>query len=181
MNKWISEALALGFTAAVPLDPAILQVYPGVRDMCAENRCRAYGKNWTCPPECGTLEECGARISHYRTGLLLQTKGVLEDSFDFEGMMELEEQHLSHFQALCEKVRIQDPDALCLGTGGCRICKQCAYPDPCRFPNQAVSSMEAYGLLVSDVCKQCGIPYYYGQNTLVYTACVLFTNPAFAE
>jgi hypothetical protein len=34
--------------------------------------------------------------------------------------------------------------------------------------------MEAYGMIVSDVCKANGIPYYYGPNTLTYCACVLF-------
>ena len=29
-------------------------------------------------------------------------------------------------------------------------------------------------MLVSDVCKDNKLPYYYGTNTLTYTACVLF-------
>ena len=33
--------------------------------------------------------------------------------------------------------------------------------------------MEGYGLLVSEVCGQAGIPYYHGQNTIAYTACIL--------
>ncbi|MDR0628659.1 MAG: DUF2284 domain-containing protein [Treponema sp.] len=33
-----------------------------MRDVCAVNKCMAYGTNWSCPPACGTLEECEARI-----------------------------------------------------------------------------------------------------------------------
>ena len=176
MEDWTQKALALGFTAAAPLNPAQLCARQDVRDMCAADRCHAYGKNWTCPPECGTLDECARRLQGYPRGLLVQTTGTLEDSFDYEGMMELEKRHLSYFHAFCAQVREAFPDALCLGTGGCRICKRCAYPEPCRVPEQAVSSMEAYGLLVSEVCTQCGVPYYYGANHLSYTACVLFSH-----
>ncbi|MDE8682148.1 DUF2284 domain-containing protein [Blautia schinkii] len=45
------------------------------------------------------------------------------------------------------------PDMLMLGAGGCRICGHCAYPKPCRFPEKAISSMEAYGLFVTQVCR----------------------------
>jgi hypothetical protein len=34
--------------------------------------------------------------------------------------------------------------------------------------------MEAYGMVVSDVCRDSGIPYYYGSGTLTYVGCVLF-------
>ena len=33
--------------------------------------------------------------------------------------------------------------------------------------------MEAYGLVVSQVCQDSGLPYYYGPRTITYTACVL--------
>ena len=33
--------------------------------------------------------------------------------------------------------------------------------------------MEAYGLVVSDACKKTGLPYYYGPNTMTFTACVM--------
>ena len=54
-------------------------------------------------------------------------------------------------------------------------CAKCTYPDqPCRFPDKAFTSMEAYGLLVTDVCKSADTPYYYGRNTVTFTSCVLF-------
>ena len=33
--------------------------------------------------------------------------------------------------------------------------------------------MEAYGLLVSDVCLKSGVKYYYGPKTMTYTSCIL--------
>ena len=176
MKQWIDLALSLGFTAAAEVDPALLEPRQEVRDMCAEDKCHAYGKNWTCPPNCGTVEECAARIAGKKRGVLLQTTAHLEDSFDIEGMMEAEESHRKNFNAIVDKAKAADPDALCLGTGGCRICGKCAWPEPCRFPEKACASVEGYGLVVSDVCKCAGLPYFYGQDTLTYTACILFSK-----
>ena len=73
-----------------------------------------------------------------------------------------------------DRAHAEEKGALCLGTGGCRICGKCAYPEKCRFPERACSSMEGYGLLVNDACAAAGVPYYHGPNTLAYTACILF-------
>lgn len=174
MKDWLSAAKALGFTAAAPLCPAVLHVRREVRQMCAADRCHAYGRNWTCPPVCGTLEDCAAQISRCTDGILVQTTGTLADSFDYEAMLALEQTHLTQFHRLCDQLRTAYPDALCLGSGGCRICPSCAYPAPCRFPARAYSSMEGYGLLVSQVCQDAGLPYYYGENQLTYSACILY-------
>ena len=169
-----AQALEAGFTAAAPLDVSTLEVHEEVRAMCASDKCHAYGKNWTCPPECGTLAECAARMKPYQNGLLLQTTGKLEDSFDYEGMMAIEARHRIALHTFAVQLRAQYPNALCLGAGGCRVCKTCAHPDPCRFPDRACSSMEAYGLLVTEVCTRNHAPYYHGPDTITYTACVLY-------
>jgi len=145
-----------------------------VRDMCAADKCGAYNKNWTCPPACGTLEECERRIHGYRNGILVQTVGTLSKSIDTKGYRQTEARHMQNFYAFAEEIRKVYPRALCLGAGGCRVCKQCAYPESCRFPEKAMSSMEGYGLFVTQVCRDAGVPYYRGERTITYTACILF-------
>ena len=49
-------ALEAGFTYAAPLAMDALVFRPEVRSMCAADRCRSYGKSWSCPPAAGTLE-----------------------------------------------------------------------------------------------------------------------------
>ena len=173
MEKWIQKALDAGFSAAVPLDVKTLTPKEAVREMCAADKCRAYGKNWTCPPHCGSLSECEARMQGYSKGILLQTVGQLEKAIDTKGYRRAEETHLASFYRFCDMVREEYPDALCLGSGGCRICGTCAFPEPCRFPEKACSSMEAYGLFVTQVCRDNGLAYHHGEKTVTYTACVL--------
>ena len=174
MEKWIETALEIGFSHAAPLDPGTLAPREDVRAMCAADRCRAYGRNWTCPPHCGNLDECAAKMGTYRRGLLLQTVGTTEKDIDTKAYRHTEALHLEQFYRFCDLIRAEYPDALCLGSGGCRICKTCAWPDPCRFPEKACASMEGYGLFVTQVCRDNGMEYHHGPRTITYTACVLF-------
>lgn len=174
MENWIKTAKELGFDEAVILDVSTLQPRADVRAMCAEDKCGAYGRNWTCPPHCGTLDDCAARIGGYSRGILLQTVGKLEKTIDTKGYRRAEERHLRQFRAFAESIREMYPTALCLGAGGCRICPKCAFPDPCRFPEKAYPSMEGYGLFVTQVCRDNRIPYHHGERTVTFTACVLF-------
>lgn len=167
-------ALEQGFDHAGALNVSALHFDPAVREMCAADRCGSYGRCWTCPPGCGTLEEIGEKASRYHRGILVQSTGQLEDDFDIDTMMDTEKRHKASFLALAEIIRKEYPNCLPMASGGCTICQSCTYPDaPCRFPQLAIPSMEAYGLMVSQVCKDSGIPYYYGAKTLTYTACIL--------
>ena len=171
LQKLAEEA---GFTAWAPLDIANIELKTEVRDMCAVNSCGQYGKRWSCPPGCGTLEDCAERLKGYSHGVLVQTTGEIEDGFDFEAMMEIESDHKDHFNEMYEALRESGVETLAIGAGCCTVCAQCTYPDsPCRFPEKMVSSMEAYGMLVLEVCKRSGLQYYYGADRMSYTSCFL--------
>lgn len=174
VQKWIDTARQIGFSEAASLDTVNLDARSDVRDMCAADKCGAYGKNWTCPPYCGTLEECAQRLHRYSHGIVVQTVGRLSKVIDTKGYRAAEKRHMELFHQFCDLIRNEHPDALCLGAGGCRLCDKCAWPDPCRFPERAVSSMEGYGLFVTQVCRDSAIAYHHGERTVTYTSCVLF-------
>ena len=173
-SYWRVRAQSLGFTHTAGLDVSTLRPHQDVRDMCAADKCRAYGKNHTCPPYCGTLDECAAKMSRFSRGILVQTVGATRKTIDTKAYRETEQRHLKLFASLCDEFRKIHPNALCLGTGGCRICGTCAWPESCRFPEKACSSMEAYGLFVTEVCRENGLSYHHGERTVTYTACILF-------
>lgn len=170
-------AQQVGFTRSAPLNMAAVVPMAEVREMCAADRCGCWGKNWACPPGCGNLDYISKQLAQYHSGLLVQTTGTLADDFDAVGMEELSERHRVNFITFARQVRLLRPDCLPLTAGPCLVCRQCAYPKrPCRYPTKQMSSMEAYGLLVSDVCLRSGLGYNYGAKTLTYTSCVLFTE-----
>jgi predicted metal-binding protein len=170
----------LGFTHYGPLDPATIHPRHEVRDTCATDKCHLYGTNWSCPPACGTVDECAAQVAQYSHGILLQTTAQLEDEFDIETMQSAREEHAKRMKEFAKQFRGLPPcgegkgQPLVFSVGHCEVCEKCAYPEPCRIPGSAMSSMEAFGMVVSDVCQANDIPYYYGKGTLTYTACALW-------
>jgi predicted metal-binding protein len=178
-----------GFDAIGRFDAVGLEARHEVRDMCAANRCHAHDTNWACPPACGSIAEFQKLFSCYMIGYVFQTIAHMEDEFDHRAIEEASTLHAQRFHNLVDKLGSSAEPShssadehlsgvagkpLLLSAGACSICPQCSYPDePCRFPDKIYPSLEAAGLLVSDVCKLAGIPYYHGRNTIAFVSCVL--------
>ena len=129
------------------------------------------------PPDIGEIETLIREAKRYFYALVYQTVGFLEDSYDFEGMMEAGRHH----NDLAQRVRRLFEEecgqkALHLGAGGCRLCPVCGKKtgEPCRFPDRAMSSLEASGVNVSELVVQCGMRYINGENTVTYFGAVFF-------
>ena len=105
----------IGFFKIEEMDTGKIKLLPEVRQMCSTDKCHMYGRNWSCPPACGTLEECAADISGYKKGIIVQTKGELEDEFDGEGMMETEALHKEHFVKMHDQLKNFSPNFFPLG------------------------------------------------------------------
>ena len=174
-EKLSAMAKECGFTHTAPLDVSTLEFLPEVRDMCASDKCNKYNKSWSCPPACGSLEEMRKSVEGYSSGLLVQTVGDLEDSYDWEGIQDAAKRQIENFERMWDALEKEYESVLAMGTGGCMKCEKCTYPDdPCRFPDRMASSMEACGLFVSKVCTDNNLAYNYGPNKIAFTACFLF-------
>ena len=166
-----------GFSHFGIFETSSLSFRPEVRDMCKAGRCGGYGTRWTCPPYCGTLEESAAKARIYNTGILLQMTGTMEDDFDVECMMETEQAVKEKLALFVKEVQRLEIPCLPMTAGTCTKCEKCTCPEePCRFPSEAFISMEAYGLIVNDVCTAAGVNYNHGPKTITFTTCVLFND-----
>ena len=177
MYKLIELAEEIGFSHAAPLVVEALVVRDDVRAMCAADRCKSYGRSWSCPPACGSVGQARERIKRYSGGIIVQTSGETGGDFDFDGIKNISERHKKNFDTLVRQVRMLAADCMPMGAGACTRCRNCTYPDrPCRYPDRLYPSMEAYGLLVSDVCLKSGLQYNYGEKTMTFTSCILITQ-----
>ena len=108
---------------------------------------------------------------------MYQLVGQLEDSYDFEGMMEAARRHGELSLALSKLFAgLPFPRKLQLGAGGCHVCETCAKRtgEPCRHPDLALPSLETYGVDVSALAAASGMKYINGQNTVTYFGALLF-------
>ena len=173
-DKLSAIAGACGFTHCAPLDVSTLEFLQDVRDMCNAKQCNKFDKTWSCPPACGSLEEMREKVKGYTNGLLVQTVGEIEDSYDWDGIQDTAKRQSENFGRMWDALDKEYESICAMGTGGCIKCEDCTYPGaPCRFPDRMAASMEACGLYVSKVCTDNGLAYNYGPNKIAFTACFL--------
>ena len=162
-----------GFDVVSPMDPKTLVFNKMVRDTCEGNRCGAYGKNWGCPPH-GDVEEDTAKLQSYEHGLIVQCIGRSEKRIDRKMYFETGQRLAEGIRKIKNELTKEYPDCMALGAGGCTICKECARPEPCRFPDKRVEALEGYGIFITQLCRDNDVLYYYGEGTIAYNGAVLW-------
>jgi len=154
----------------IPVDKLVFQ--PELREYCVQNRCGLYGKNYTCPPFIGDVNELILKLKTFKKAVIWQNIYSLEDSFDIEGMMSAHQKHnaMTLDIARCVYIELGRESTLVLAAGGCVLCEKCAAltNEPCRYTCDALSSLEAYGINVSKIEEASGMKYINGQNTVTY-------------
>lgn len=149
---------------------------PELRKSCEANTCGSFGRNWVCPPHSGPIEVCISKAQSYENAIVVQYIGELEDSYDFEGMMNAAEQFQKLFLNLIDNIKKVNKNIYPLSAGACRLCARCALlsSEPCRNPDKAFPSLESHGIYVSDLASKTNMKYINGQNTVTYFGAVLF-------
>jgi predicted metal-binding protein len=169
-SSTVREALSAGFTNAVWLDGLELECEARLRAHCSPEGCRNHGSNWVCPPGCGSLEECAAKVSGFGSGILLQSVsrlGLLNKNYG-----ELNRRHNLRLREFIES-SCGGAEILALTSGGCVFCGACAYPEPCVKPGIRMNSLSAYGIDVGKLCETAGLDYSFRPDMVYYTALVL--------
>lgn len=176
-SRLIAAALAAGAAKAAVISQQQIVLSAGFRKICESNACGNYGRCWMCPPDVGEIETAMAQVRQYSRGLLYQTIGALEDSFDIEGMARCAREHAQVGQRIQQAMPglLQEP-FLHLSCGGCRLCETCARRDnqPCRHPDRALPSMEGSGIDVYNTTRDTPLRYTNGQNTVTFFGLVLW-------
>lgn len=164
--------LDAGASKAEEISVEKLVFSPELRVLCESNACGRYSCNYTCPPFVGDVNELVAKVKSFSNAVVWQNIYELEDSFDFEGMMYAQSKHNSMTREIARLVYdgFGRGNALVLAAGGCSLCAECAIKtdEPCRFPDDALPSLEAYGINVTEIGKASGLKYINGKDTVTY-------------
>lgn len=175
-RRFATEIEAMGAAHAAYLPTAEIPFDPSFREACKQNACGYYGRCWTCPPDAGEIETLIARVMRFDHGVVFQTISPLEDSYDIEGMHDAAVAHNKLTLGVQNKWRAMLPQSIVLGAGACGVCAVCTKPEgqPCRFPEQAITSLEACGVNVSELAANCGLNYINGKDTVTYFGMLLY-------
>lgn len=174
----VSAAVEAGAAKAEVIDAKDIVLSAAFRDICRTNQCGCYGRNWSCPPDMGEVEELMEKVRSYPRALLYQTIGQLEDSFDFEGMLEAGKVLSDVGQKLQDAAKaLLKADFLHL-SGSCRLCEKCARltGEPCRHPDRMLPSISGFGINVSATCEPTSLRYINGPDTVTNFGILLFSE-----
>lgn len=166
--EMIRLAISEGFAAVEITDTHRIVFDPTFRPYCEENLCGQYGVNYSCPPECGSVEEMKQRILAHKRALVLQTIWQVADYSDVPAIRHAKKSHNAAELRLVQKLRSAGHDGVIVGASGCALCTPCALTQgqPCRFPDLKYSCMSAYCVFVKKLADTCGMEYDCGEGLL---------------
>lgn len=183
-QRLIEMAKSSGADAAAAIIQADIRYDRGFRQICEKNGCGNYGMCHMCPPAIGEIDMLMKRAQTFPYAVLYQTVHPIEDSFDIAGMQAAAREHGQSGRTVQRGLRqVVSTPWLHLGTGNCGLCDRCAKRDdlPCRYPNEALPSLEAYGIFVSETAENAGLNYINGTNTVTYFGMILFGEHSVPE
>jgi len=148
------------------------------RSRCAENLCGEYGKTWGCPPGIGSGEECLNILKSF-SGVAVLIKDF--DNVDLTNAALLAKNGTDHQEVcrrFCIMLRGEGYEVLPLSDGGCKYCKECSYPDePCGFPEQRVTSVSCYGILMEEYMKSQNIDFDFRDDAVTLYGLLFYNEP----
>ena len=143
-----------------PLDVKKIRPKESVRLKCLIPMCEYYEVCKVCPPNIPSVSEFRKALKYYTQAYLVVLREKIKDlslyQDDFTAELKLAE-----IVNNLEKAAFQQgyPQAIGLIVGGCKLCKQCV-PDgePCRHPFRARPSPEGFGVDITELALESGVP-----------------------
>jgi predicted metal-binding protein len=120
--------------------------------------CANYNTSWCCPPAAPDLQSTREFLSEYELALLLVTEATNEHFYRNSSVKRrVQIKHWKATVALERKLFLMGfYKAFGIPAETCALCKECAYPDQCRFPNEKRPSLEACSIDVFETLKRIG-------------------------
>jgi predicted metal-binding protein len=128
--------------------------------------CSQYNTNWCCPPATPSLEEARRIIGEYTQGLLLVGKQHCTDFYrnnrskrekqvrNWKGAVSLERTlFLKGYYKAFSLVGVP-----------CALCKTCAYPETCLFPQEKRPTVESFSIDMMGTLKNMGLSSQIAHN-----------------
>jgi predicted metal-binding protein len=149
LETYCQRALEMGFDGAKIIDPHSIVTAEWVRMKC-QFGCPEFGGNLCCPPYTPTPEITRKVIDRYQRAILFhkrlkrgeRSKGITQAIVSLERDIFLD----GYYKAWG------------MGSGPCRLCKECDLTSPCRHGYKARPSMEACGIDVFKTARDNGFP-----------------------
>jgi predicted metal-binding protein len=141
----------------VPVMTSNICVAEWVRMKCKYG-CKKYGKSWCCPPETPTPDQTKALLNEYQKAIMLVGSSKNTDFYRDSHQKRRRQVHIWKGTVAIERQLFLHGyyKAFALVSETCALCKECAYPDDCKFPTDRRPSLESLSIDVFQTLKNVG-------------------------
>ena len=166
-EQLLTLAREAGFSASFTTPDQVL-INPDFRSFCEENRCGKYNANYSCPPDCGTVEELHEKLLSEDIVMVVQTIKENVDKTDKEQIIKIRTAHNAAILRLMKKFKELGYSGFCAGYSGCSLCNPCkrVTNEPCTYPELRISCMSAYCVDVANLAEKCNLEFSWEPDKL---------------
>jgi predicted metal-binding protein len=167
----------LGIDVCIEINPEALIPEERIRAYCEENKCGNYGRNYSCPPHAGELDDFREKLKEFKRGYLLQYSEEMDTRKDLKKLLRSKDDFHEMVLKLEEYLRKQGINKVWgLIGGNCGLCRRCKIlkGKPCKHPDKARVSLEAIGIDVVGLLEKLGLDSHFHRGKVTWTGCVLY-------
>lgn len=178
VEEMIAIAQKESFTMVTSLSTKQLCFNPDFRLCCEENTCGNYGKNYGCPPDCGTPSEMEEKALSYDTLIAMETKMDVEDINDTTVIKEIKKEHLRKSRKVISEYTKSGVSGSSAMPGISSLCTTCKKVEnqPCAFPDKRTSCLSAYCIDVTKLATSCQSKVDWSGRSVSYFSLFFFNK-----
>lgn len=167
-----------GFAAVEVISTQDLTFNHSFRKFCEQNACGNYGKNYGCPPYCGTPEEMEARVRRYENAVVFQSVTPVKDIFDDGETKAIKKKHTKMTLEAIEKYRAEGIAGEPIMAGPCSFCETCRMQEgePCVNEKMRFSCLSAYCIDAGQMAQACGMDMMWGGDSVSFFSLYLLAQ-----
>jgi predicted metal-binding protein len=148
-----------------PLSTTDICVARWVRMKC-QYGCNKHGKSWCCPPETPAPDKTQAFLNEYKKALLLC--GTITNGHFYRDNQKKRRIQMNAWKGTIALERhlflVGYYKAFSLVSENCALCKECSYPDQCKFPADRRPSVESCSIDLFQTLSNIGKPLRIARN-----------------
>ncbi len=178
VNTIYEIAAEEGFANVAVINTEDLEFVSAFRTLCEENDCGNYGKNYGCPPLCGTAEEMKDRVMKYRKAVVFQSRTKAADIMDPVLTKPIKKNHIRMTRHCIKRMEETGMamDGFSIMCGPCDFCAVCAVLEgkPCAHEDMRSSCLSAYCINASALAEHCHMEMEWGGNIATFFSMYVF-------
>lgn len=152
------KGLQYGLTDIIPFSVHHIRTNYWVNLKCRYG-CNRYNTSWCCPPATPDTDEAKKILGEYREALLLVGRQERPEFYRNNARKRVKQVRIWKGAVALERMLFLEGyyKAFSLVSECCSLCKECAYPEPCKFPQEKRPSVESFSINMMETLNHIGI------------------------